>query len=151
MGFFDSMDASASGMTAERFKMDLIANNIANVNTTRTLSGEPYRRHVALITPKVDFEQFFVPAALGVEGENPTNIGSGVQVSGVMEDPSPPKMVYDPSHPDANEKGYVAMPNVDLISEMTGMMQASRAYEANATAIESAKAMISKAFEIGKG
>ncbi|MBI2266775.1 MAG: flagellar basal body rod protein FlgC [Armatimonadetes bacterium] len=148
MGFFDSVDISASGMTAERFKMDVIAQNIANVNTSKTVSGEPYRRHMAIVTPDYNEQKFVVPVG-EFDSEEPKLQGKGVKVSGVATDPSDAKRVYDPSHPDADKDGYVLMPNVDIITEMTSMIQASRAYEANATAIESAKGMAMKALEMG--
>lgn len=153
MGLFDSMNVSASGMTTERFKMDLIAENIANVSTTRTISGEPYKRQVALVGP-----------ALGMGGDEAVPAGfdeelksslTGVEIQGVVEDSSPLKPVYDPNHPDAMKdgpyKGYVLMPNVDIITEMTTMIQASRAFEANAAAVEAAKQMANKSLEIGRG
>lgn len=151
MGLFDSMNTSASGMTAERFKMDVIANNIANVNTTRTISGEPYRRQVAMIGPLGD-----EPVGLAADfGEELNSKLSGVSVLGIAQDAAPLKPVYDPTHPDAIKdgpyKGYVMMPNVDIITEMTSMIQASRAFEANATAVEAAKQMANKALEIGRG
>lgn len=149
MGIFDSFDISASGMTAQRNQMDLVATNIANVNTTHTADGGPYRRQVALFQEKLDFEQFFVPAAFGFD-DSQSPIGSGVTVAGVVRDPAPPKRVYDPNNPDADEHGYVSMPNVDLITEMTSMIQASRAYEANAIALETNKVMLNKALDIGK-
>lgn len=152
MGLFDAMDISASGMTAERYKMDIIANNIANVNTTSTVSGEPYKRQLALIGPKWDGEGAVPVADFGDELKN--QLG-GVEVQGVIEDSAPLKPVYDPNHPNAMKdgpyKGYVMMPNVDIIMEMTSMIQASRAFEANASAIESAKQMATKSLEIGRG
>lgn len=149
MGLFDSFDISASGMTAERYQMDLISSNIANVNTTSTASGGPYRRQVAMFQQKVPFDQFFVPAAFGLGDDNPEQaIGSGVTVAGVMQDPSPLKMVYDPHNPAANAQGYVQMPNVDLISEMTNMIQASRAYEANVNTLQASEQMMKNAMSI---
>jgi flagellar basal-body rod protein FlgC len=148
MGIFDSFNISASGMTAERVQMDLIATNIANINTTETASGGPYQRQVALFQEKVPFDQFFVPAAFGFDDNPNQAIGSGVTVAGVVRDPSPPKMVYDPHNPAANAQGYVAMPNVDLITEMTNMIQASRAYEANADVLQASKQMLKYAMQI---
>lgn len=150
MGIFDIIDNALSGMRAERDQMDLIAGNIANINTTHTVAGGPYRRRIALFQEKnLNFDQFFVPAAFGESfGENSPSLGSGVTISNVVEDPAPPKLVYDPHNPDADEKGYVMMPNVDLITEMTNMMQANRAYEANAVVIETSKVMLQKALDI---
>lgn len=148
MGIFSSMDVSASGMTAQRIQMDIIAQNIANVHTSRTISGEPYRRHVAIITPAYE-QEFIIP--VGFFDDEPQNLGSGVVVSEILEDPAPLKKVYNPTHPDADEKGYINMPNVDIITEMTNMIMASRAFEANAAALEAAKNMAMKALEMMKG
>lgn len=141
MGFFRSMDISASALTAERFRLDVIAENIANMNTTRTAEGGPYRRKT------VSFEQIQKPFS---EYLDTTFRGNGVRVSAVHEDPSPFKLVYDPNHPDANEEGYVEMPNVDIVTEMIDMISASRAYEANVTALNAYKNIAMRALEIGK-
>ncbi len=147
MAFLNSITISASGLTAEKLRMDIISRNIANVNTTRTANGTPYRRQVAVFQeedrPAV-FSDFLNDASRNL-------IGSGVKVSGIIEDKSPFKSVYDPGHPDADEKGYVKMPNIDIMTEMVNMISASRAYEANVTAINSAKGMAMKALEIGRG
>lgn len=152
MSFFSSMDISSSGMSAERFKMDVISNNIANVNTTHTLSGQPYKRQVAVITP-ADQPEFVIPVGLE-DGDTSVLVGRGVKVAGVTEDNSDFKYVYDPDNPEAIKegkwKGYVAMPNINIISEMTSMIAASRAYEANVSAVEAAKAMALKSLEIGR-
>lgn len=151
MNFFGAMDIAATGMSAERFRMDIISNNIANVNTTDPVSGMPYQRQVAVITP-TDEPEFVLPAGLGDEEINPT--GKGVQVAGVQLDQSEAKYVYDPDNPAAIKegkyKGYVAMSNVNIITEMTSMIAASRAYEANTTTVEAAKSMAMKALEIGR-
>ena len=146
MGIFNAFDISASGMSAERTEMDLIGQNIANINTTATPGGGPYQEKVALFQEKTpSFDSFFVPAAyglpVGLGGSESSGIGDGVKVAAVVNDPAPPKMVYDPHNPLANSKGYVAMPNVDLITEMTNMIQASRAYQANVAVFEAAKHM----------
>lgn len=141
MGFFRSMDISASALTAERFRLDVIADNIANMNTTRTAEGGPYRRKT------VSFEQIQKPFS---EYLDTSFRGNGVRVSAVHEDPSPFKLVYDPTHPDANEDGYVEMPNVDIVTEMIDMISASRAYEANVTALNAYKNIAMRALEIGK-
>ena len=136
MGNFSSIDISASGLFAQRTKLDAIANNIANVNTTRTDKGGPYKR-----------QEVVFKARLGeLEGGE-----GGVEVAQVLDSPEPPKMVYDPSHPDAGPDGTVAMPNVNIVEEMTDLISATRAYEANVTAITAARQMASKALEIGKG
>ncbi len=152
-GMFRSMDIAATGMSAERFKLDLIADNIANVNTTSTKDGTPYLRKMAVITPK-DAPVFALPCGLG--DDEPSVSSGGVKIAGFEVDTSDNALrhVYDPSHPDAIKegkwKGYVAMPNINIISEMTEMMQASRAFEANSTVIESAKTMAQKALQMGK-
>ncbi len=153
MSFFNSMDIAATGMTAERFKMDVISGNIANVNTVNTLSGEPYRKRIAVIAPE-NQPKFYLPCGISDDAEMPA--GGGVQVAGVVEDNSPDsfKYVYDPSNPNAEKSGkwvgYVKMPNINIITEMTNLIAASRAFEDNSTVIESAKNMAMKALEIGR-
>lgn len=147
MAFLNSINVSASGLTAERLRMDIISRNIANANTTRTADGTPYRRQVALFAPaqgQMPFSEYLANAGAGQSG-------GGVKVVGIEEDKTPFKLVYDPGNPDADAKGYVKMPNVDIMTEMVNMISASRAYEANVTAINSAKAMAMKALEIGRG
>lgn len=145
MGFFDTINISASGLTAEKLRMDIISKNIANANTTRTANGTPYRRQV------VTFEEGQVPFSQYLNDASQRMIGGGVKVASIEEDQTPFKMVYDPGNPDADEKGYVKMPNVDVMTEMVNMITASRAYEANITAINSTKSMALKALEIGRG
>lgn len=147
MSIFNSINISASGLTAERLRMDIISKNIANANTTRTANGTPYRRQVVTFKTKdnnTPFSQYLNKA----KGQG-SNL-KGVEVTSIQNDPSPFKTVYDPGHPDADEKGYVLMPNVDTVSEMANLISASRAYEANVTAINGTKAMAMKALEIGK-
>ena len=146
MGFLNSLNISASGMTAERRRLDTVAENITNMNTTRTENGGPYRRKVVV------FEQMqgasfrnVLSRRMGLNDEHP-----GVRVTAVLEDQSPLKTVYDPEHPDADEFGYVALPNVDLVKEVTDSMAATRAYEANITVFNAVKAMAQKALEIGR-
>ncbi|HHY36696.1 MAG TPA: flagellar basal body rod protein FlgC [Firmicutes bacterium] len=145
MGLFSSFDISASGMTAQRLRMDLIANNLANVNTTRTSDGGPYQRQVPLFSSR-DAAPLF-PAFLDRKIKS---TGGGVRIVGIVKDPAPPRLVYDPEHPDAGEDGYVAYPNVNVIMEMTDLIAASRAYEANVTAFNAAKTMASIALDIGR-
>lgn len=145
MSFFSTFDVSATGLTAERFRMDIIANNIANAETTRTKDGGPYKRQSAIFAPIP--AKFEIPLA---KKAGSTDIGGGVRVLGINEDKMPPKMVYDPAHPDANKEGYVAYPNVDVVREMVDMITASRAYEANVTALNTTKQMITKALTIGR-
>lgn len=152
MKFFNTFDVASSGMTAQRKMMDITSANIANVNTTETADGTPYRRMVAVVDQKQigDWNEEF--AACSFDDSVPT--ATGVEVTGVEADASDFRWVYDPSNPKAmtegEHKGYVAMPNVNIIAEMTNMIQASRAFEANATVVESAKSIAMKALEIGK-
>jgi flagellar basal-body rod protein FlgC len=144
---FKAIDVSATGLTAERLRMDIISKNIANANTTRTSSGTPYRRQVPIFkeaSTNVSFQQHLDAAKNGIVG------GSGVEVTAVKEDKSPFKKVYDPGHPDADKDGYVQMPNVDIVAEMINMISSTRAYEANVTCINSSKSMAMKALEIGR-
>ena len=144
MGIFNSINLSASGLSAERLWMDVISKNIANSNTTRTANGSTYRRQVVVFnsTNNTPFSKFLNDAT--------KRQLKGVEVVGIKEDKSPLKNVYDPGHPDANEEGYVLMPNVDTITEMTNMISATRAYEANVTALNSTKNMAMKALELGR-
>lgn len=147
MAFLNSINISASGLTAEKLRMDVISRNIANVNTTRTADGTPYRRQVVVFQEaekNMTFSDYLNDASKSM-------IGAGVKVVGISEDKTPFKSVYDPGHPDADEQGYVKMPNVEVMTEMVNMISASRAYEANITAINSAKSIAMKALEIGRG
>lgn len=146
MGFLDSINISASGLTAERLRMDIISQNIANVNTTRTSNGTPYRRQLVIFEEAgigQPFSSFLTKAQNKFEK-------SGVKVSSIVEDKSEFKLVYSPGHPDADGKGYIKMPNVDVMVEMVNMISATRAYEANVTSINSTKNMVMKALDIGK-
>ena len=148
MGLFDSFNISASALTAQRLRMDIISQNIANVNTTRTEVGTPYRRKVVVFQEKeadIPFSQY-----LSEESRKRFLTGGGVRVAAIVEDPTPFKEVYDPSHPDADENGIVRMPNVEIVTEMVNMISATRAYEANVTAMNASKSMASKALEIGR-
>ena len=145
MSFIEAMNISASGMTAQRLRMDIISQNIANVNTTRDANGNAYRRQMVVfeerdVTP-------FADVLMKTQGTN----GSGVKVTGIVEDTNTElRMVYDPSHPDADAEGYVAYSNVNSVTEMTNLIDASRAYEANITAFNAAKNMAMKGLEVGK-
>lgn len=163
MRMFQNFDIAASGMKAEQFRMDVISNNIANAHTLKTEDGNPYRRQVANVSAAQiqSFEREFATASFNdsdfdfdISSKGATYQGSGVSVEGVTEDSKDFNYVYDPSHPDAIKegprKGYVAKPNVNMLQEMTMMMEARRSYEANATSIETAKAMAMKALEIGR-
>lgn len=147
MGYFDSLDIGASALTAQRLRMDTISQNIANINTTRTEDGTPYRRKTVIFEERSDSTPF---SEYLTESSKNLVAGKGVRVARIVEDTSPFKKVYDPGHPDANEEGYVEMPNVDIITEMVNMISATRAYEANVTSINTAKSLALKALEIGK-
>lgn len=148
MSFFDSFDISASGLTAQRLRMDLISQNIANANTTRTENGTPYRRKVLIFQQRDGGKPF--SAYLNDASKSKLDNGGGVRATQIVEDPSPLKKVYDPGNPDANKDGYVMMPNVDITTEMVNMVSASRSYEANVTAMNATKSMALKALEIGR-
>ena len=146
MALFQSFDISASGMTAQRFRTDIIAENIANVNTTRTEDGTPYRRQVVTFAQKVD-----TPFSDILKSHRNKYKGEGVKVYSLKEDETSDLiMEYDPSHPDADENGYVSYPNVNIVTEMTNLIDASRAYEANATAFDASKAIAQAGIQIGK-
>lgn len=147
MGYFSSLDIGASALTAQRLRMDTISQNIANVNTTRTENGGPYRRKAVIFeekSPNVPFSEYLS------ESSKEKFVGNGVRVARIVEDQTPFKRMYEPGHPDADEDGYVLMPNVDVITEMVNMISATRAYEANVTSINTTKAMAMKALEIGR-
>ena len=162
MGMYDSIEVSASGLSAERLAMDVIANNLANVNTTRTPEGGPFKRQLIVFAQKQEAESAAktttsesgssgVTASDSADttgdpvddffGPDPSKSRAGVQVVGITNDTSPDRLVYDPGHPDADAQGYVHMPNVDVVKEMVDMMSAQRAYEANVTAIQEARNM----------
>ena len=156
MGFMDSLNISASGMTAERLRLDVVSNNIANANTTRGPGGGPFQRKAVVLSPgDVSFSSTLSSIAGGggigaIELAQQNAELTGVKVSSIVPDSTPFKEVYDPGNPDADKRGYVRMPNVNVITEMVDMMGASRAYEADVTAVNSAKAMAMKAIEIGR-
>ncbi len=134
MGLISLMKVSATGLSAERLRMDTIADNLANANTTRSVNGGPYRRKVAVFQPIVPTPQ----------------LPGGVRVVGIVEDTSPLRRVYQPGHPDADPDGYVTYPNVDLVHEMVDLITASRAYEANIQAFNAAKQMFMRTLDIGR-
>jgi flagellar basal-body rod protein FlgC len=145
MDFFTSMDISASALTAERTRMNLISSNIANANSSRTAEGGPYRRKDAV------FASAPPAASFGSALEKASRKGvQGVEVVQVIEDQNPPRLQFDPTHPDADPQGYVAMPNVNVVEEMADMIAATRAYEASVTAVQAAKSMALKTLEIGR-
>jgi len=145
MDFTGPLAISASALRAERLRLDAIASNLANANTTRTVEGGPYRRkNVVLATQAVesDFEAT-------IRGMSEEAARRGVAVVDVVEDRTPPRMVFDPGHPDANPEGYVAYPNVNPVAEMVDLMAATRAYEANVQAVNATKRMNDAALSIG--
>ena len=147
MGTFNAFNISSSALTAQRLRMDIISQNIANVNTTRTADGSPYRRKTVVFEERggTPFSQYLSSAS-----KDKYLAGGGVRVSEIVEDQSPFKEVYDPGNPDADENGIVRMPNVDIVTEMVNMISATRAYEANVTAMNSTKSMAIKALDIGR-
>ena len=131
-GLFGQLDISASGMAADRLRMQVIAENLANANSTKGADGEPYRRKSVTLQEAPSFE-----SVLG-----------GVEVAGIAEDPTPGRRVYDPANPDADQQGYVTLPNVDSVTEMVDLITASRGYDANVQALNAAKQMFQKALDI---
>lgn len=147
MDLFSSMRVSATGLDAQTKRMNTISSNIANAETTRTNGpgSGPYKRKDPLIAAETDRESFGEILANELDEHV-----QGVRVQEIVEDQRPPRMVYNPSHPDANAEGYVAMPNVNTVEEMANMISAQRSYEANVTSMNAAKAMANKALEIGR-
>ena len=145
---FDALNVSATGLTAERLRMDVTAENLANAQTTRGADGQPYRRKEVVLA-EVQSGGFGsqLAKAIGAGSGAGAQPGGG-EVAGITQDQTPGKLVYDPGHPDADAKGYVRMPNVDTVAEMVDLISASRAYEANVTAMNSAKQMFSKTLDL---
>ena len=147
MGMFDALNVSATGLTAERLRMDVTAENLANAQTTRGADGQPYRRK------EVVLGEIAGTGGFGAQLTKAMGVGSGaapggVQVEAITQDATPGKLVYDPGHPDADAKGYVRMPNVDTVAEMVDLITAQRGYEANVTAMQTAKTMFAKTLDI---
>ena len=142
-GIFNSMNVSASGMTAQRTRMDIISQNIANVNTTRDENGDVYRRQTVVFQ-----ENSTAPFDRVLSNRLETYKANGVKISAIVEDTTEGSMVYDPSHPDADENGYVMMPNVNTVTEMTNLIDASRSFEANATAFNASKSIAQKGLDL---
>lgn len=152
MSLMGSLNVSASGMSAQRTRMDIISQNIANVNTTRDENGDVYRRQTVVFAEKNDsnFESILIAMQTGISRKTDP-LGDGVKITGIAEDHvTPMKMVYDPAHPDADADGYVTMPNVNTVTEMTNLIDATRSFEANVTAFNATKNMALKGLEIGK-
>jgi flagellar basal-body rod protein FlgC len=144
--FLSGFRIGSSGMAAQRSRMNTISSNIANINTTQTPEGGPYRRKDVVFTAMTDTKSFGDVMSV----DDPKADFQRVQVTDVVYDQKAPLLKYDPSHPDANEEGYVAYPNINLMEEMTNMIQATRAYEANVQAIQATKDMALSALEIGR-
>ena len=145
MDFLHSIQTSASGLSAQRLRMNLISGNLANVNTTRTLEGGPYRRKEAIFAAEPVNSSFNKILTDRLKSQF-----SGVRIEGVHEDQTAPLKKYQPSHPHADKEGYVAMPNINPMEEMVNMISATRGFEANVTAIKAAREMALKALEIGR-
>ena len=150
MSVFDTLRIGASGLTAQRLRMDVVSSNIANAEATNTPEGGPYKRERVVFGPSQ--ERSFSGLLRSTSARNgATGSDAGVEVRAIVEDEAPPRQVYDPAHPHADEEGYVAYPNVDLVTEMTDMLSASRAYEASITVINVAKNMAQRALDLGRG
>lgn len=155
MAFLSSMNITGSGLTAQQLRLDVISENVSNINTTRVEGGDgPYQRKIVVMEADGDRNTFRdvlakaagnIPAATGDLSET-----GGVRVTQIVEDTSPFKLQYDPTHPDANEEGYVEMPNVDLVKEVTDAMAATQAFSANVTAFNTLKTVATRALDIGK-
>jgi len=148
MSFWDSLRIGASGLTAQRLRLDLISNNIANAQTTRTANGGPYQRQDVVFM--AEGSNPALPQNVAARRGGLNNLQGGVTASEIFTDPEAGPRVYDPTHPDADEAGYVSYPNVDIVVEMTNMLSATRSYEANLATVEAVKRMALKALEIGR-
>ena len=145
MNFLDALHISSSGLSAQRVRMNVISSNLANANTTRTLQGGPYKRKDVVFAA----QQGSGPFQNMLKSQTDSTL-SEVRVVGIITDPRPPQLKYDPQHPDANKQGYVTMPNVNIVEEMVNMISATRSYEASVAAINATKSMALKALEIGR-
>jgi flagellar basal-body rod protein FlgC len=148
MGLFDAINASGSALTAERLRMDVTAENLANAQTTRGPDGQPYRRKEVVLQQRDGAGSFGTMLTTAMGSRGGTGAARGVEVGAIVEDQSGPRLKYDPGHPDANAEGYVEMPNVNPVTEMVDLISAQRGYEANVTAIQTAKTMFTKTLDI---
>lgn len=148
MSFWQALRIGASGLTAQRLRLDLISNNIANAQTTRTEKGGPFQRQDVIFTPEGGSTS--APQAVAARRGDLETIQGGVRVAEIITDGEAGPRVYDPTHPDADAEGYVNYPNVDIVVEMTNMLSATRSYEANLASVEAVKRMALKALEIGR-
>ena len=149
MGLFDALDVSGSGLSAERLRMDVTAENLANAQTTKGANGQPYKRK-EVVLQEIGGGGFGaqLAGAMGARAASNDSSAGGVQVAGIVQDSTPGKQVYDPGHPDANAQGYVTMPNVDPVTEMVDLITASRSYESDVTAMQTAKQMFTKTLDL---
>lgn len=154
MSMFSSFAISGSGLTAEKLRMDLISGNLANMSTTRTPDGGPYQRRTAVFAENLEEARGMRPeqhrppmSRRGADGAGES--GKGVHVAAIHADQEEPRLEYDPQHPDANDEGYVAYPNIEVAKEITDLITAQRSYESNSTAVNTAKEIYSRALEIG--
>ncbi|MGE3962143.1 MAG: flagellar basal body rod protein FlgC [Dehalococcoidia bacterium] len=147
MSIFSSLRISGSGLFAQRLRMDVIANNVANVNSTRGEDGEPYRRQSVVFREQAAGASFDNILGRATSG----NTAGGVEVTEIHRDTSAPRKVHDPTHPDADEEGYIYLPNVDVVTEMTDLVSATRAYQASTTVINATKSIAQSALNIGRG
>jgi flagellar basal-body rod protein FlgC len=143
MGLFDAIDASASGLSAERMRMDVVAENLANAQTTRGADGNPYQRKTVVLA-----QQSSAPTFDSILGHRMNKSVNGVEVAAIAADPAPGKRVYDPGHPDADPTGYITLPNVNPVTEMVDLITAQRSYEANITAMQTAKTMFNRTLDL---
>ena len=150
MGLFTSINIASSGMGAQRLRTDVIADNMANATTTRTTEGGPFKRSRVIMRPRVQQPYWRSPFLPKMLDNGP---GQGVRITGIKKDNAPPRLVWNPTHPDAilegEKAGYVEMPNVEIVKEMVDLMEANRMYEANAQVVEGYKSMFQRALEIG--
>lgn len=148
MSFWESLRIGATGLTAQRLRLDLISNNIANAQTTRTEKGGAYQRQDVVFMPEE--KKAYLPEVIAARRDQLSSLQGGVRVAEITTDTETGPRVYDPTHPDADAQGYVNYPNVDIVVEMTNMLSATRSYEANLSSIEAVKRMALKALEIGR-
>jgi flagellar basal-body rod protein FlgC len=148
MSFWQALRIGSSGLTAQRLRLDLISNNIANAQTTRTEKGGPYQRQDVIFMPEE--QNASLPQSVALRRGDLSSLQGGVRVTQITTDTEAGPRVYDPTHPDADANGYVNYPNVDIVVEMTNMLSATRSYEANLASVEAVKRMALKALEIGK-
>ena len=150
MSFWESLRVGASGLSAQRTRLDLISNNIAKAQTTRTKEGGAYKRQDVVFTAQDTSNNSFLPAFIAAKHGDLQTLSGGVNVAQIVTDTTPGSQVYDPTHPDADKNGYVTYPNVNPVVEMTNMLSATRSYEADLSVVDAVKRMALKALDIGK-